>query len=113
MSSISLLLSGKMEVSHYNRLKTRKNYVLVEKDSQIIQNVGDWSMVSPIKNNLHWFKSFESDSYMLNVNIEGLNNRKAKPGIRLDLSQKEQSKNVFKGIIISDKEAQEKYGKIK
>lgn len=113
MSSCSLILSGEMLVSHYNRLETHKEYVIVEKDSEHYQKQGDWSIVSPIKNNLHWFKSFNKDSYMLNVNIEGLNSQKAKPGIRVDINPtKDAGQNKFKAIIISDQEAQLKYGKL-
>jgi len=87
MTSISLILSGKMLVSHYNRLESHQDFVLVEKDNENYQTQGDWSIVSPIKNNLHWFKSYDEDSYMLNINVEGLNKLKAKPGIRVDITQ--------------------------
>lgn len=112
MASASLILKGKMLVSHYNRLETNKDFVLVEKDSEHYQKPGDWSIVSPVKNNLHWFKSYQEDSYMLNINVEGLNNLKAKPGIRVDIERSNSDKNLFKAIIISDKEAQAKYGKL-
>lgn len=113
MSSCSLILSGQMLVSHYNRLETHKNYVIVEKDNEHYQEQGEWSIVSPVKNNLHWFKSFNEDSYMLNINVEGLNQQKAKPGIRVDIAPTaDSSKNKFKATIISDQEAQLKYGKL-
>lgn len=112
MASSSLILSGKMLVSHFNRLETYNDFVIIEKDSEHYQEKGDWSMVSPVKNNLHWFKSFDTDSFMLNINVEGLNQEKAKPGIRVDIKQLDDSKNIFKATIISDIEAQLKYGKL-
>lgn len=112
MASASLILSGRMLVSHYNRLKSFKDFVIVEKDSEHYQEQGDWSIVSPVKNNLHWFKSFDRDSFMLNVNVEGLNKEKARPGIRVDINQPDHSKNRFKATIISDSEAQQRYGKL-
>lgn len=113
MASSSLILSGRMLVSHYNRLESYDDYIIVEKDHEHYQKEGDWSMVSPIKNNLHWFRSFDTDSFMLNINIEGLNHEKAKPGIRVDINQPDDSENRFKATFISDSEAQIKYGKLK
>jgi hypothetical protein len=112
MSSCSLILEGKMAVSHYNRIETHKGFVIVEKDSENYQEEGDWSTVSPIKNNLHWFKSYKEDSYMLNINVEGLNNQKSKPGIRVDITQESNQINKFKATIISEPEAQLKYGRL-
>lgn len=112
MTSCSLILSGRMLVSHYNRLETNKNHVIVEKDSEHYQEQGEWSIVSPVKNNLHWFRSFDEDSYMLNINVEGLNQHKAKPGIRVDIEPTDNNQNKFKATIISDQEAQLKYGKL-
>lgn len=112
MASASLIISGRMLVSHYNRLATHKKYVVVEKDSEYYQEAASWSIVSPTKNNLHWFKAIDTDAYMLNINIEGLNEQKAKPGIRVDITQSKQHKNKYKATIISEEEAQQKYGKL-
>jgi len=112
MASASLILSGRMLVAHYDRLETFQDFVIVEKDREHYQEPGDWSIVSPVKNNLHWFKSFDSDSFMLNINVEGLNKEKAKPGIRVDIHQPDDSKNRFRATIISDSKAQQKYGKL-
>jgi hypothetical protein len=112
MASCSLILSGSPLVTQFNRLETFEDYVIVEKDSEHYQKQGDWSVVSPFKNNLHWFKAIHEDSFLLNVNVEGLNKKKAKPGIRVDIESSEASSNTYKATIISDEEAQLKYGKL-
>ncbi|MCT4582866.1 MAG: hypothetical protein N4A35_15750 [Flavobacteriales bacterium] len=112
MSSISLVLSGELQVSHYNRLSSHQDYLLVEKDSEVYQTPGNWSMVSPIKNNLHWFKALKNDAYLLNINVEGLGNKKAEPGIRVAIEQPDQRANIYRAKIITNDEAQKRYGKL-
>ncbi len=109
MGSSSIVLSGKVRVRSYDRIHSNKDGLIIKPISNQVQNGGDWSSISHTKSNIHWFNTINSNVFLLNVNVEGIDGL-AKPGIRIDPQAPDSNTGLIKADYMDKQEAEEKYG---
>lgn len=108
MSTLSIVLSGKVRLRQFERLGEHKEQLLVRPTADQYQTAGDWSTISSDRSNLHWFNAGKSPVFILNINIENLGG-KAKPGIRVAVEQTPGKANIFTADYISKEEAERRF----
>lgn len=112
MASASIIMKGNPEVIQSNLIKEDNQHLKLSSLKKTVQQPGQWSTMTRQKANIHWFKATDQNMFMLNVNIEGLLNKKAEPGIRISINEKPDSEGLLTAQFITNNEAESRYGKL-
>jgi hypothetical protein len=66
-----IILKGKWEGKHYDRVETQKEHYVIKPTIDREFATGDLSTISDHKDNIHWFKAVSDTAYIFNVHVVG------------------------------------------
>jgi hypothetical protein len=66
-----IILKGKWEGKHYDRVETHKDHYVIKPTIDRAFEAGEVSTISDHKDNIHWFKAVSDTAYIFNVHVIG------------------------------------------
>ena len=113
MTSMHLVLDGKIQVRHFDRVKDEQQHLIIKPTLDKKFGRGDLSTVSDEKDNIHWFKTLSNSAFIFSVGVFEVNSDKEFSGRDfLDpLGGEKMSSGLIRARRIEEKEARKLYGK--
>lgn len=109
MATAFLILKGNFHGRHYDRLEDNKTHMIVTPTIDGTFGPGSYSTVSDVKDNVHWFRATEDQSFIFNIHVMSV-----KPGrtgrIYIDPDGEKLSGGRIKARKISHEESNKLYG---
>lgn len=107
-----IVLKGKWEGKHYDRVETDKDHYLIKPTIDREFEAGDLSTISDHKDNVHWFKAVSDVGFIFNVHVVGYDPSIKENSGRLYLDP--EGEKVKGGLIraakMTSEECHKKYG---
>lgn len=72
MATMHMIIKGKMQSWHYERIADEKDFVLIRPSDSRLCEIGDISTISDKKDNVHWFKAIKEPSFAFNIGVYDL-----------------------------------------
>jgi len=69
MATAFLILKGDFHGRHYDRLEDEKDFMIIKPTIDREFGPGDYSTVTDIKDNVHWFKSKSDGAFIFNIHV--------------------------------------------
>lgn len=69
MATAFIILKGNFHGRHYDRLEDDKTHMIITPTIDGTFGAGSYSTVSDLKDNVHWFKATEDQSYIFNIHV--------------------------------------------
>ncbi len=112
MATAFLILKGKFEGKHYDRLADEKDHMIITPTIDREFGVGEHSTVSDHKDNVHWFKSTTDAAFIFNIHVLNVDPKSGKRTGRvfIDPNGEKLAGNKIKARRISGDEAEKLYG---
>jgi len=107
-----IVLKGKWEGKHYDRVETEKDHFIIKPTIDREFQPGEISTISDHKDNVHWFKSQSEAGFIFNVHVVGYDPTiKAGAGrMYLDPDGEKLSGGLIKAKRLTSEECHKKYG---
>lgn len=113
MTSMHLVLDGKLQVRHYDRVKDEPSHLIIKPTLDREFKRGDLSTVSDRKDNIHWFQTLSDTAFIFSVGVFKINPNRDFSG--RDYIDPRGGEKLGDGLIrarrIEEKEARKLYGK--
>ncbi len=84
MATAFLVLKGKFEGKHYDRLEDQARHFIIKPTIDSTFSVGQYSTVSDHKDNIHWFKATSESGYIFNIHVLNVVEGKGSGRVYLD-----------------------------
>lgn len=109
MATAFLILKGSFHGRHYDRLEDDKTHMIVTPTIDGTFGPGSYSTVSDVKDNVHWFRATEDQSFIFNIHVMSV-----KPGrtgrVYIDPDGEKLSGGRIKARKINHEESNRLYG---
>lgn len=109
MATAFLILKGGFHGRHYDRLEDDKTHMIVTPTIDGTFGPGSYSTVSDVKDNVHWFRATEDQSFIFNIHVMSV-----KPGrtgrVYIDPDGEKLSGGRIKARKINHEESNRLYG---
>lgn len=109
MATAFLILKGDFQGKHYDRLEDEKDHMIITPTIDRAFGPGDYSTVSDLKDNVHWFKAQSDRAFIFNIHVMSV-----KPGrtgrVYIDPNGEKLSGGRIKARKIDHAEANKLYG---
>lgn len=112
MSTGFIVLRGKFNGKHYDRVEDQDDYYLLKPTSDKTYKPGEASTISDHKDNVHWFKAESDAGFIFNIHVMGYNpeNKKSIGRVYVDPEGEKVAGGLIRAKVISHEEAHEKFG---
>lgn len=88
MSTAFLILKGRFQGRHYDRVADEEDYYLIKPTIDAEFKEGGCSTVSDHKDNVHWFTALDEPAFIFNIHVLGVSSDNKAPTGRLYLDPK-------------------------
>lgn len=107
-----IILKGKWEGKHYDRVETQKDHYIIKPTIDRVFEPGEVSTISDHKDNIHWFKAVSDTGYIFNVHVVGYDPEiKGNSGrLYLDPDGEKLQSGLVKAAKMTSEECHKKYG---
>lgn len=112
MATAFLILKGKFDGKHYDRLADEKDHLIITPTIDRQFTVGECATVSDHKDNVHWFKSLDDVGFIFNIHVLHVDPTKGKQTGRvyIDPNGEKLAGNKIRARRIKEDEAVKLYG---
>lgn len=112
MATAFLILKGKFDGKHYDRLADEKEHMIITPTIDRQFTVGECATVSDHKDNVHWFKSLDDAGFIFNIHVLHVDPSKGKQTGRvyIDPNGEKLAGNKIRARRIKEDEAVKLYG---
>lgn len=109
MATAFLILQGDFHGRHYDRLEDDKEHMIIQPTIDRAFKAGDYSTVTDIKDNVHWFKAKSDGAFIFNIHVMSV-----KPGrtgrVYIDPNGEKLSGGRIRALKINHAQANNLYG---
>lgn len=112
MATAFLILKGNFEGRHWDRVEDQKDHIIIKPTIDEKFGPGGISTVTDQKDNVHWFKALDDQSFIFNIHILGVDpSSEARTGrVYVDPNGKQIAGGLIRAPRISSKQSHERYG---
>ena len=110
MTTAFLILKGKLRGRLYERIEDQKKHVIIKPTIDRTFKAGGTSTISDKKDNVHWFRALEDESFIFNIHVLGLAPRKRSGRVYVDPNGEKLEGGRIRGRRIDHEEATKLYG---
>jgi hypothetical protein len=112
MATAFLILKGKFDGKHYDRLADEKDHMIITPTIDRQFAVGECATVSDHKDNVHWFKSLDDGGFIFNIHVLNVDPKSGKRTGRVynDPTGEKLAGNKIRARRIKEDEAVKLYG---
>jgi hypothetical protein len=109
MATAFLILQGSFHGRHYDRVSDEKQFMMIQPTIERTFKAGDYSTVTDLKDNVHWFRAKEDNAFIFNIHVMSVN-----PGrtgrVYVDPNGEKTSGGIIRARKIDHAEANKLYG---
>ena len=109
MATAFLILQGEFRGRHYDRLEDEPEHMIVTPTIDNTFGPGDYSTVSELKDNVHWFRALSDEAFIFNIHVSGLRPGRAQR-VYIDPTGEERPGKRIRAPKITHAKANELYG---
>ena len=111
MATAFLILKGKFQGRHYDRLEDDKTHMIIRPTIDRAFGPGEYSTVSDYKDNVHWFKATSEVGFIFNIHVLNVDPQVKKRGrVYIDPAGEKLSGGRIKARKLKTAEAYKLYG---
>jgi hypothetical protein len=112
MATAFLILKGKFEGKHYDRLEDDRDHMIIKPTIDRAFGPGGISTISDHKDNVHWFKATTDASFIFNIHVMNVDpdSRKRSNRVYIDPNGEKLSGGRIRARKIGSGEAEKLYG---
>jgi hypothetical protein len=113
MATMHMVLAGKAEARHYNRVSADGDHLIISPVSDVVAGPGHASTVSDENTNIHWFKAVSDAVFMFNIGVFQIDPRRSFTGREYvdPLGGQQLEGGLIRARRMTDEEAYRRYGK--
>jgi hypothetical protein len=109
MATAFLILQGKFQGRHFDRLEDTPEHMIVSPTIDRAFGPGEYSTISEYKDNVHWFQAVTDEAFIFNIHVMGLHAGRS-TRVYIDPNGEKLSGNRIKARKIDHGEANRLYG---
>ncbi len=112
MATAFIMLSGSCRGRHYDRMEDQKDHIIIKPTIDRSFKPGEYSSITDLKDNVHWFQSETDTAFIFNLHAIGLNhNKNLKTGrVYVDPNGEQLSGGLIRAPRINHDKATKLYG---
>lgn len=111
MVSAHFILKGEFALRHYDKIKDETEYLIIKPTIERSVKVGDYSSISDVKDNVHWFIAKTDSAFTFDIIMSDLNEKKYEIH-NIDIKDAEKiENNLIRAKKLDVETALKKYGK--
>ena len=112
MATAFLILKGEFRGRHYDRVEDEDQHIIIKPTIDRKFVAGQYSTVTDLKDNVHWFKSVSEPAFIFNIHALNVNpgSQKRTGRVYVDPQGEKLQGGLVRAKRINHKEAHELYG---